>query len=200
MKISKIFKRIFDLIISIFGIILVSPILIVIAILIKMESKGPIFFKQQRLGLNGLPFSIYKFRTMVVGAEKIGDGLKVRSEVDSRITKIGQFLRKTSLDELPQFFNVIKGDMSLVGPRPPVTYHPYDGYSNYPEWAKLRFCMRPGVTGLSQVTVRNSVPWDERIKYDNKYITEFSLLLDLKILLKTIYRIFKPDSIYLKGE
>lgn len=200
MEISKILKRLFDLIISIFGIILVSPILIVIAVLIKIESKGPVFFKQQRLGLNGLPFSIYKFRTMVVGAEKIGDGLKVRSEVDSRITKIGQFLRKTSLDELPQFFNVIKGDMSLVGPRPPVTYHPYDGYGNYPEWAKMRFCMRPGVTGLSQVTVRNSVPWNERIKYDNKYITEFSLLLDLKILLKTIYKIFKPDSIYLKGD
>ncbi|MGH2087086.1 sugar transferase [Aerococcus urinaeequi] len=200
MEISKILKRLFDLIISTFGIILVSPILIVIAVLIKIESKGPVFFKQQRLGLNGLPFSIYKFRTMIVGAEKIGDGLKVRSEVDSRITKIGQFLRKTSLDELPQFFNVIKGDMSLVGPRPPVTYHPYDGYGNYPEWAKMRFCMRPGVTGLSQVTVRNSVPWDERIKYDNKYITEFSLLLDLKILLKTIYKIFKPDSIYLKGD
>lgn len=200
MEISKILKRLFDLIISIFGIILVSPILIVIAVLIKIESKGPVFFKQQRLGLNGLPFSIYKFRTMVVGAEKIGDGLKVRSEVDSRITKIGQFLRKTSLDELPQFFNVIKGDMSLVGPRPPVTYHPYDGYGNYPEWAKMRFCMRPGVTGLSQVTVRNSVPWNERIKYDNKYITEFSLFLDLKILLKTIYKIFKPDSIYLKGD
>lgn len=200
MEISKVLKRLFDLSVSIIGTILISPLLIIISLIIKMESKGPIFFKQKRLGLNGQTFSIYKFRTMVVGAEKIGDGLKVKSKGDSRITKVGQFLRKTSLDELPQFFNVIKGDMSLVGPRPPVTYHPYDGYNNYPKWAKKRFCMRPGVTGLAQITVRNSVPWDERIKYDNQYIEGFTLLLDLKILLKTVFKIFKPDSIYLKGD
>ena len=122
---------------------------------------------------------------MVQNAEKIGDGLVVQTEDDPRITKVGRLLRKTSLDELPQLLNIVKGEMSLIGPRPPVTYHPYNGYENYPEKAKLRFNMRPGITGLAQVEKRNSATWDERIEIDVKYVENFSLLLDIKIFFKT---------------
>jgi len=133
---------------------------------------------------------------MVVNAEHIGEGLYVSNESDSRITKVGRILRATSLDELPQLINVIKGDMSLVGPRPPVTYHPYKYYENYPDWARSRFRMRPGMTGLAQVTVRNSVSWDERIAIDVKYVEKFNLWLDFIILLKTMQKVFKRESIY----
>ena len=189
-------KRLIDLFGSMIGAIIISPILIIIALLIKLTSKGPVFFKQERLGKDGKSFKILKFRTMVVNAEKIGDGLSVKSQNDNRITRIGRLLRATSLDELPQLFNVILGQMSLVGPRPPVTYFPYDGYNDYPEWAKKRFTMRPGVTGLTQVTVRNSVSWDERIKVDNEYIDSFNVWFDIKLLFKTIGRIFKSQNIY----
>lgn len=185
---------------SLVGIIIISPILIIIAIAIKLTSEGPVFFKQDRLGKDGKAFKIIKFRTMVVNAEHIGDGLIVTSESDNRITKVGKFLRKTSLDELPQLFNVLVGQMSLVGPRPPVTYHPYDGYENYPEWAKKRFIMRPGVTGLTQVTVRNSVEWNDRIVVDNKYIDSFNIWLDIKILFNTFFKVSKPENIYLDLE
>lgn len=190
-------KRLIDFFGSLIGSIIISPILIVIALLIKLTSKGPVFFKQERLGKDGKTFKILKFRTMVVNAEKIGDGLSVKSENDNRITRIGRLLRATSLDELPQLFNVILGQMSLVGPRPPVTYFPYDGYNNYPEWAKKRFTMRPGVTGLTQVTVRNSVSWDERIKVDNEYIDSFNVWFDIKLLFRTLGRIFKSQNIYM---
>jgi len=193
-------KRIVDIFGSLVGLVILLPLMIIIAILIKLTSEGPVIFKQERLGKNGRVFKIYKFRTMVVNAENIGDGLTVKSESDSRITKVGRILRKTSLDELPQLFNVLVGHMSLVGPRPPVTYHPYDGYNSYPNWAKKRFNMRPGITGLAQVTVRNSVTWDERIKVDNEYIDKFNIWLDIKILFMTIVKILNSESIYLKKE
>ncbi|WP_320055304.1 sugar transferase [Anaerosalibacter bizertensis] len=192
-------KRLMDLLGSLIGLIILSPFLLIIAFAIKLTSKGPVLFKQERLGRNGEIFKILKFRTMVVNAENIGDGLTVKSELDNRITKVGRILRKTSLDELPQLLNVLVGEMSLVGPRPPVTYHPYNGYENYPAWAKKRFSMKPGITGLAQVTVRNSVTWDERIKVDNQYIDRFNILFDIKILFKTLIKIFKPESIYLKN-
>ena len=196
-ELNLFIKRLIDFFGSLIGSIIISPILIIIALLIKLTSKGPVFFKQERLGKDGKTFKILKFRTMVVNAEKIGDGLSVKSENDNRITKIGKFLRATSLDELPQLFNVVLGQMSLVGPRPPVTYFPYDGYDNYPEWAKKRFTMRPGVTGLTQVTVRNSVSWDERIKVDNEYIDSFNAWFDIKLLFRTLGRIFKSKNIYM---
>lgn len=189
-------KRLADIVLSTIGIIVLSPILIIVAIAIKVSAPGPILFKQERLGKNGKPFYIYKFRTMIVNAEHIGEGLRVSTENDPRITKVGKFLRATSLDELPQLFNVVQGTMSLVGPRPPVTYHPYDGYKNYPEWAKKRFSMRPGITGLTQATVRNSVSWDERIKVDNKYVDKFNILFDIKILFMTVERVLKKEDIY----
>jgi len=197
---NLIIKRIIDFLGSLIGVVIISPILLIIALAIRFTSKGPVLFKQERLGLHGKTFKILKFRTMIENAENIGDGLTVKNESDQRITNIGKILRKTSLDELPQLFNVIKGEMSLVGPRPPVTYHPYDGYDNYPKWAKKRFEMKPGVTGLTQVTVRNSVEWDERIVVDNEYIDNFDIWFDIKLLFMTILRIFKSESIYLTGK
>ena len=138
---AKFFKRGLDFVLSLLALIILMPVMIVIAITIKIDSKGPIFFLQERLGKNGKVFKIIKFRTMIVNAEKIGDGLKVKSENDNRITKVGKFLRKTSLDELPQLINVVKGEMSLIGPRPPVTYHPHK-YCDYSERQKRRFYLR----------------------------------------------------------
>lgn len=197
MKMKVAIKSFADAVLSFLGIVILSPILLIIALLLKLDSPGPVFFSQERLGKHGQIFKIYKFRTMVVNAEAMGDGIKVKSDHDSRITRVGSFLRKTSLDELPQLFNVLKGDMSLVGPRPPVVYHPYDGYDAYPKWAQKRFCMKPGVTGLAQVMVRNAVSWDERIKYDNKYIDNFSLMLDIRLIINTFKKVVAPSSIYL---
>lgn len=197
-KFDLILKRGIDVSFSLIGIILSSPILLMIALSIKFTSSGPVFFLQQRIGQNGESFEIIKYRTMVMNAENIGDGLTVKSHTDTRITKVGKFLRASSLDELPQLFNVLIGNMSLVGPRPPVTYYPYKGYDNYPNWAKKRFTMKPGVTGMAQITVRNSVSWDERIIVDNRYIDSFSILLDLKILILTINRLFKSENIYME--
>jgi len=194
-KLNLFLKGIIDICISIVSMIVLSPLLLIILILIKLSSPGPIFFRQKRLGKNGSIFEILKFRTMVVGADKIGDGIFVKSEEDIRITKIGKFLRATSLDELPQIINVIKGDMSIVGPRPPLTYHPYT-YAEYPCKQKRRFQMKPGITGLAQITVRNSVSWDERIEYDNQYISNFNIWLDIKIILGTIKKVFIRESIY----
>ena len=127
-KLNLAIKRILDFVLTLIGTIIISPILLVIAVLIKCSSKGPVLFKQERLGYHGKTFRILKFRTMVVNAEHMGTGVVINGKDDPRVTKIGRFLRSTSLDELPQVLNVLKGDMALVGPRPPVTYHPYNGY------------------------------------------------------------------------
>ena len=198
-KVNLFIKRFVDIVASSIGLILLSPLFAIVAVIIKVTSPGPVFFKQERLGKDGKPFSIYKFRTMVVNAEKIGDGLRVCEGSDPRITKIGKILRATSLDELPQLINTVNGTMSLVGPRPPVTYHPYEGYENYPDWAKKRFEMRPGITGLAQVKVRNSVSWDERIKVDNEYIDNFNVWFDFKILFSTVAKVLKKEDIYGKA-
>ncbi|MGI6114441.1 MAG: sugar transferase [Mahellales bacterium] len=199
MRVFNLFvKRLIDLLGSLIGMVIVFPIFIIIALSVKLTSKGPIFFKQERLGKNGRVFKIIKFRTMVVNAEKMGDGLKVENESDNRITKVGKFLRATSLDELPQLWNVLVGDMSLVGPRPPVPYHPYK-YEEYNDFQRKRFEMRPGITGLTQVTVRNSVSWDDRIRIDVEYIERFNLWLDIKILFKTLRKMFYPQSIYIQS-
>ena len=189
-------KRTFDIVLSLIALGVLSPLFLVIAILIKFTSKGPVFFLQERIGLHGRVFKIIKFRTMIVNAEHIGDGIRVHSEKDSRITKVGRLLRRTSIDELPQLINVMAGSMSLCGPRPPVTYVPYQGYDNYPDEAKNRFEMRPGITGLSQATVRNSDTWDERISIDLQYVKNFSLWLDIKVIALTVKKVFKSDAIY----
>lgn len=192
---AKYVKRILDLILSLIALIILMPIMIIIGIVIKIDSKGSIFFLQERLGKYGRVFKIIKFRTMVVNAEHIGDGLKVKSEQDNRITKVGKFLRKTSLDELPQLFNILKGEMALIGPRPPVTYYPHK-YKDYSKKQRRRFLVLPGITGLAQVRVRNSATWDERIKIDIEYIDKITFKGDLKILLNTIKNIIKKQNIY----
>ena len=192
---AKYFKRVLDFLLSLIAIIILSPVLLIIAIVIKIDSKGPVFFLQERLGKDGKVFKIIKFRTMVVNAEKIGDGLKVKSENDDRITKVGKVLRKTSLDELPQFINVLKGDMSIIGPRPPVTYHPHK-YEEYSDEQKKRFSVRPGITGLAQVRVRNSASWDDRIKIDVEYTEKISFIIDIKIFFETFLNIIKRKNIY----
>lgn len=199
MQTQLMIKRFFDMFFAVLSLLLLSPLILLLVILIPLSSKGPVFFKQQRLGLYGKEFTIYKFRTMILNAEQLGAGLSVHSEQDTRITTLGRFLRKTSLDELPQLFNVLNGSMSLVGPRPPVIYHPYNGYDQYPTWAMARFNMKPGITGLAQVKVRNAVSWDERIKVDLLYINQYSLRLDMWIIAKTILRLIHPQALYLKG-
>lgn len=194
-KFNMVLKRVLDLVLTIIGTIIISPLMLVIAIAIKLSSEGPILFKQERLGYHGKVFKIYKFRTMIVNAENIGSGVVINDKDDPRVTKIGRFLRATSLDELPQVFNVIAGDMALVGPRPPVTYHPYNGYDNYPEWSKKRFEMRPGMTGLVQITVRSDASWDDRMRIDCEYVEKFSVLFDIKIILGTIKTVLKGEAI-----
>lgn len=195
-SLDVILKRFFDISIALIILLLTGPLFAIICILIKIDSRGPSLFYQERLGLYGKPFKIMKFRTMIMNAEHIGDGLSIKNENDTRITKVGKILRKYSLDELPQLFNILLGDMSLVGPRPPVTYHPYKGYDMYPNDMKQRFLMKPGITGLAQVTYRNSVSWEERIRKDIEYISNYSLLLDIRILIKTIIVVFDNRNIY----
>lgn len=194
---EKLLKRLFDIILAMCLLLGLSPLLLIICCLIRIDSKGPILFKQQRLGQAGKVFEIQKFRTMVPNAEAMGTGIVVTAKLDQRITKVGRLLRATSLDELPQLLNVLRGEMSFVGPRPPVVYHPYDGYNQYPSWAKKRFNVLPGITGLAQVSVRNGVPWDERMRYDVQYVETHSLKLDAQILFLTLAQLFKPKNIYI---
>ncbi len=180
-------KRIFDLVVSLIVLIIALPIYFIVACMIYIEDRGDVFFFQKRIGKNGAIFNLIKFRSMVSGAEAAGTGL-YSYQGDSRITKVGQFIRKTSLDELPQVFNVIRGEMSIVGPRPPVTYElgPWDEYTS--EMLK-RFTVNPGITGLAQISGRNENDWDSKIKLDNQYIDlwqEKGVFIDLKILLKTL--------------
>lgn len=188
------FKRFFDIIISCIGLIILLPIFFILAVAIKFESKGSVFFRQQRLGKHGNIFFILKFRTMVINAENQGTGLFTDGN-DSRITKVGFFLRKYSIDELPQFINIFLGDMSLIGPRPPVPYHPYK-IEEFPQKYKVRFQLRPGVTGWAQVHGRTNLTWTQRLEFDIEYYNKFSFLLDVKIFFITIKKIVLREDVY----
>lgn len=181
-------KRLLDIMFSFIGIVVASPVLAIVALAVKLDSKGPAIFKQERLGKDGKVFLIYKFRSMCVGAEKMGSG-QYSFKGDSRITRVGKIIRATSLDELPQFFNIIKGDMSFIGPRPTLTYHPWK-LEEYTDFQRRRFEVRPGITGLAQVNGRKKIDWVERIKYDVEYVDNMSLALDCKILFKTVVNVF----------
>jgi lipopolysaccharide/colanic/teichoic acid biosynthesis glycosyltransferase len=196
-KIHKFIKRVFDIILAIIFIIISSPIFIIVAILVKFDSKGPVIFKQLRLGLKGKEYYIYKFRSMIVNAESQGTGL-FNYENDPRVTKLGKFIRGTSIDELPQVFNILKGEMSFVGPRPPVNYE-LGNYKDFTGDLKRRFRVKPGVTGYAQINGRNEISWDKKIIFDNKYIEEFykwGILLDIKVILITIVKVFKNEGGY----
>lgn len=183
----SIFKRTLDFIIAGIALIVLLPFLLITAILIKIDSKGPVIFKQERLGKNGVPFKIWKFRSMCVGAEKQGTGV-YSYKGDARITKVGKIIRATSIDELPQLVNILKGDMALIGPRPALTYHPWP-YEQYTEHQKHMFDVLPGVTGWAQVNGRKEVPWPERIELNVWYAKHMSLWLDLKIFFMTIFKV-----------
>jgi undecaprenyl phosphate N,N'-diacetylbacillosamine 1-phosphate transferase len=181
----KFLKRTIDIIISAVGLIITSPLLLITAIAIKLESPGPVIFQQERLGLNGKVFKIYKFRSMCVGAEKGG---VYEKKGDARVTKVGKIIRKTSIDELPQFVNILKGEMSLIGPRPALTYHPWT-YDKYTDEQKRMFHVRPGVTGWAQVNGRKDVEWPRRIELNVEYVDKMSLMFDLAIFFKTIFKV-----------
>lgn len=190
-------KRLFDIIVSMVGLVILAPLLGIIAFAIAVESRGGVLFRQERLGRGGRVFQILKFRTMVADAEKQGTGI-FTYEGDPRITRVGKFLRETSLDELPQLWNVLKGDMALVGPRPPLVFHPYK-FEDYPEKGKRRFEVRPGITGYAQVVGRNALSWDERIELDVWYVENQSWRLDLWILFRTIFEAARRDKIVRKS-
>jgi len=185
-------KRFIDIVISGGLLILFSPLMVLVALLIKLTSRGPVFFKQIRCGLNGRKFVLYKFRSMVSNAEKLKSELQEKNEMDGpvfkirrdpRITPLGLFLRRTSIDELPQFFNVLKGDMSIVGPRPPLVSE----VENYKIWQRRRLSLKPGITCIWQVSGRNKIGFDQWMKMDMEYIDHWSLALDFKILIKTFF-------------
>lgn len=190
-SIRLVIKRLFDIAAATVGLLLLAPVMLCIAVLIKLTSKGAILFCQDRLGKDATIFKLYKFRTMVPGAINMGAGLSV-AEGDTRITLVGSFLRKTSLDELPQLFNVLKGEISLVGPRPTVPQH----LEYYGEFERQRLKVKPGITGLAMVRGRGSVPWSVRIKYDVEYVNNFSLWLDLRILFETVWVVLRRKNVY----
>lgn len=188
-----ILKRIIDFCVSLITLIIASPLFLIIAVLIKIDSKGPVFFIQERVGKNGKLFKFIKFRTMVDNAEKIG--LKSgASENDPRITKIGKFLREWTIDELPQFINILKGDMSLVGPRPWIAYAGKD--IKMKELWQKRISIKPGLVSLVDVKGRNLVPWEKRFEYDSWYIDHWSLWLDLKILVLGFFAVLSRRGVY----
>ncbi len=181
------FKRIFDVFFSLLGLICCCLPMIVIAIAIKLDSKGPVLFRQQRVGYRGKVYTIFKFRTMCVGAEQMGSGVYSGKE-DKRVTRVGNILRKTSLDEIPQLFNTLLGSMSFVGPRPPLTYHPWPIEEYTPEQFRM-FEVRPGITGWAQVNGRKGVEWNHRIELNVWYVDHVSLWLDIKILFLTVWKV-----------
>lgn len=189
---QKIMKRLLDLFVSIVGIVLVSPILIIVGVVIKLYDRGPILYKQERVTKDNKTFNLYKFRTMIVDAEKY-TGPTLASENDPRITPLGRFLRASRIDELPQLFNVLKGDMSIVGPRPerPVFV---DEFNKEVEGFKYRVFVKAGITGLAQVLSNYSTDPETKIKYDLLYIKQYSLLLDIKIIFNTVKTIFMREQ------
>lgn len=185
MKIFAGSKRVFDISLALIGIIILSPLFLIISIAIRLDSKGPALFKQTRIGKHGKPFTLYKFRSMV-----IDNDVHDLSTAD-RYTKVGRFIRKTSLDELPQLFCVVKNQMSLIGPRPWIE----DYYTNMTDIQKHRCDVRPGITGLAQVKGRNNISVIERINYDLEYIEKYSLSQDLKIIFLTLITLFKNEGL-----
>ena len=180
-------KRLLDILLSFTGLLLLFVPMLIVAILIKLDSPGPVLFRQKRLGRGGKEFEILKFRSMCVGAEQIGSGV-YSEKGDARVTKVGRILRATSVDEFPQLLNVLRGDMSLIGPRPPLTYHPWP-LDEYTDRQLRMFEVRPGLTGWAQVHGRKHVEWNKRIELNIWYVDHLSLWLDIKVLFLTVWKV-----------
>lgn len=187
----QVFKRLFDVAVAGFVLLASAPVLLLIALAIKLDSRGPVFFVQERVGKRQRRFGCYKFRTMKVGAECTGPGLTVTQD-DERITRAGRFLRSWTLDELPQLINVLRGDMSIVGPRPWVPAQA----AFCPPADSRRFDVRPGMAGWAWIHGRNRLPWEERIRLDVWYVDHWSLRLDFYILAKAFILLFRRDGVY----
>jgi len=187
-------RRAFDVLVSALGLLLASPALLVSAVAIRIESPGPVLYRQRRIGLHGEPFEMLKLRTMVQGAEHLGAGLRIDAG-DARITRVGALLRRSSLDELPNLLNVLRGEMAIVGPRPTIPSQ----VEQYSERQRGRLSVKPGITGWAQVNGRASLPWSERIELDLEYVEKRSLWLDLKILALTPRLVLGGGGLY-KGE
>lgn len=189
---SRFGKRFFDVFISLMGLIVLAIPMLIVAAVIKIDSPGPVIFKQERIGRNGKTYWMYKFRTMKVGAEHTGSGV-YSGKGDDRVTKVGCFLRASSMDELPQFFNILAGDMSLIGFRSPLTYHPWP-WEEYTEEQKKMFAVRPGITGWAQVNGRRTVEWNRRIEMNVWYAENISFALDVKIFFMTIFKVLRNQD------
>ncbi|MEN8078653.1 exopolysaccharide biosynthesis polyprenyl glycosylphosphotransferase [Clostridioides difficile] len=192
-------KRITDLLLSSIALIILSPILLIVAIAIKIDSKGPIIFKQDRVGKDGKIFGMYKLRSMVINAEELKSKLENQNEMsgpmfkmkdDPRITRVGKFIRKTSIDELPQLVNVIRGEMSLVGPRPSLPRE----VEQFKPWMRERLLVKPGITCFWQVSGRNNIPFEEWMRLDVKYVKEMNYWLDIKLIFKTFFVLFGDEN------
>ncbi|WP_242851921.1 sugar transferase [Clostridium baratii] len=199
MELYYFFKRLIDIIGAFLGLVVLSPIILIISILIKLDSNGPILFSQDRVGKDKKVFKMYKFRSMVVNAEELKARLKEQNEMsgpmfkmkeDPRVTKIGKFIRKTSIDELPQLINVIKGEMSLVGPRPSLPKE----VEQFEPWMMERFQVKPGLTCYWQVYGRNDIDFEDWMKLDIKYVRKRNIFIDLKLIFKTVFVLFGDDS------
>lgn len=184
-------KRALDLIVALPLALLLTPLMVALGIMVRRDSPGPALFRQERIGFAGRPFRLLKFRTMVDGAEALGAGLAVTQD-DDRITALGATLRRLSLDELPQLWNIVRGDMSLVGPRPTIASQ----VEVYDTRQRGRLAARPGLTGLAQVTGRNAIPWSERIEMDLDYIARWRLRRDLIILVRTALVVLRREGTY----
>jgi lipopolysaccharide/colanic/teichoic acid biosynthesis glycosyltransferase len=184
-------KRAFDLGLAVLGLVVLSPLLALTALLVKLTSRGPVFYVHERIGKNAVPFQFIKFRTMVVGAQEQGSGI-LTLENDPRVTTVGRVLRRFSLDELPQLWNVLRGEMSVVGPRPGLRFQ----VEQYTPFQRRRLTVLPGITGWAQVNGRNAITWDERIERDVEYIERLSFGVDLRILLRTLTVVFRRESLF----
>jgi lipopolysaccharide/colanic/teichoic acid biosynthesis glycosyltransferase len=184
-------RRALDILLAALALALCSPLLALAMLAIRLESRGSVIYRQRRAGLGGKEFDLYKLRTMVHGAERIGSGLRIDAG-DERITRVGSLLRRTSLDEVPNLFNVLRGDMSLIGPRPTIT----EQVAQYTSRQRGRLAVKPGITGWAQVNGRASLPWSERIELDLYYVEHRSLALDLKILARTPALVLRGSGLY----
>ena len=185
-------KRVLDIVFSCVLLILLSPLFLVIMLLVCMDTKGGPFFFQERIGRGGRVFKMYKFRSMAVNAEHTGSGV-YSDDQDPRVTRPGRILRRLYLDELPQFINILKGDMSFIGPRPPLTYHPWP-FSEYTAGQKKMFTVRPGITGWAQVNGRRAIDWNERIRLNNWYVDHLTFTLDSRIVGMTVKAVLTNDN------